>query len=458
MLIRTLVALVFSLSTALVWAANPPARPAGSNAATPAAPVAPPAGSNVAAPAAPSGSNVAAPAAALGSSAAAPAPSGSSAVAPAAPVAPPAGSNAAAPPAPSGSNAAAPAAGSKTAEFNAINKEFNDLVANLGALKTEYATATDSAKKAEIKKQFNEGVAKAQAIERKLAAAAAGAYAEAPNSDKKIVDLLVGTLYDLVTHDDFEPAYQLGKTLMDNKCDEIHVPSLAGVAAFCVDEFDQAGVWLHAAKAQGNLPQEYQHYLDSVEYYKDAWAKEKIVRDAEAKADNLPRVLLKTSAGDIELELFENEAPNTVLNFITLVEKGFYNGLKFHRVLPDFMAQGGDPKGDGSGGPGYTIPCECYEANHRLHFRGSLSMAHRTERDTGGSQFFINFVPTRNLDGKHTVFGRVISGFDVLAKLKRRDPDGTTVGAADTIIEAKVIRKRPHPYDAKDVKKSGNSD
>ena len=153
--------------------------------------------------------------------------------------------------------------------------------------------------------------------------------------------------------------------------------------------------------------------------------------------------------------LFENEAPNTVLNFITLVDKGFYNGLKFHRVLPGFMAQGGDPKGDGSGGPGYTIPCECYQPNHRLHFRGSLSMAHTTERDTGGSQFFLTFVPTKHLDGKHTVFGRVISGFDVLAKLKRRNPDDQTVGPADTIIEAKVTRKRPHPYDAKDLKKSG---
>src|SRR5208283_4657200 len=126
---------------------------------------------------------------------------------------------------------------------------------------------------------------------------------------------------------------------MDGKCSDKHVPAWAGVAAFCVNEFDQAGTWLLAAKAKGNLPPEYEHNLNSVEYCKDAWAREKKIRDAEAKADDLPRVLLKTSAGDIEVELFENEAPNTVLNFITLVEKGFYNGLKFHRVLPGFMAQ-----------------------------------------------------------------------------------------------------------------------
>ena len=107
------------------------------------------------------------------------------------------------------------------------------------------------------------------------------------------------------------------------------------------------------------------------------------------------------------------------------MEKKFYDGLTFHRVIPGFMAQGGDPKGDGTGGPGYTIPDECYQENHRNHFRGSLSMANTGQRDTGGSQFFLTFVPTAHLDGKHTVFGRVIEGMDVLAKLQRCEPGGT---------------------------------
>ena len=347
----------------------------------------------------------------------------------------------------------APAAGSKAEEFAKLNKDFNDLVANLGILKSEYATSTDAARKAEIRKQYDEGREKAVAMKEKLVPAAESAFAEAPNADPNIVEFLVASLYYGVTHDDFEAAFKLGKTLMDNKCTEPHVPALAGVAAFCVNEYDLAGTWLQAAKAHGSLPQEYEHYLDSIDGAKDAWAKEKKIREAEAKADDLPRVLMKTSAGDMEIELFENEAPNAVLNFITLVDKGFYNGLKFHRVLPAFMAQGGDPKGNGTGGPGYTIPCECYREDYRTHFRGSLSMAH-AGRDTGGSQFFLTFVPTQYLNGKHTVFGRVISGFDVLAKLKRRNPDDPTVGPADTIIEAKVTRKRQHPYDAKDLKKS----
>ena len=358
---------------------------------------------------------------------------------------------------PAGGKVNVPAAGGKAEEYAKIEKEWTDLIANLGALKSEYATATDAAKKAEIRKQYNAGVEKAKAMEGILVAAAESAFAEAPNADPKITELLVATLGERVARDDYEPAFKLGKTLMENKSNNKYVPTLAGVAAFCVNEYDLARVWLQAAKAQGNLPQQYEHYLDLVDDTKAAWAKEKRIREAEAKADNLPRVLMKTSQGDMEIELFENEAPNTVLNFITLVDKGFYNGLKFHRVLPGFMAQGGDPKGDGSGGPGYKIPCECYRPDLRLHYRGSLSMAH-AGRDTGGSQFFLTFVPTKHLDGKHTVFGRVISGFDVLAKLKRRNPEDQTVGAADTIIEAKVTRKRPHSYDEKDLKKSGNSD
>ena len=143
--------------------------------------------------------------------------------------------------------------------------------------------------------------------------------------------------------------------------------------------------------------------------------------------------------------MYENEAPQAVGNFVSLVEKGFYDGLTFHRVLPGFMAQGGCPDGNGAGGPGYDIYCECHQDNHRKHFRGSLSMAH-AGRDTGGSQFFLTFLRTPHLDGRHTVFGRVIDGMDVLAKLQRRDPSNPNAEKPDRIIKAEVIRKRDHVY------------
>jgi cyclophilin family peptidyl-prolyl cis-trans isomerase len=153
----------------------------------------------------------------------------------------------------------------------------------------------------------------------------------------------------------------------------------------------------------------------------------------------------------VVVELFENEAPNTVANFIALVDRKFYDGTPFHRVISGFMAQGGDPTGTGRGGPGHAIECECGAPGSRRHFLGSLSMAH-AGKNTGGSQFFLTFRPTEHLDGKHTVFGRVISGFDVLPKLIRtQDEQGRPLPGLkpDTIVKAEVVRRRNHPYEPK---------
>jgi peptidyl-prolyl cis-trans isomerase B (cyclophilin B) len=131
--------------------------------------------------------------------------------------------------------------------------------------------------------------------------------------------------------------------------------------------------------------------------------------------------LISTEKGDMKAELYEKETPITVENFCSLAEKRFYDGLTFHRVIPDFVVQGGCPFGDGTGGPGYTIPCEP-SAERQYHDRGVLSMAHRG-RNTGGSQFFIchNRMNTQHLDGVHTAFGKVVEGLDVLDDLRAGD-------------------------------------
>ena len=116
----------------------------------------------------------------------------------------------------------------------------------------------------------------------------------------------------------------------------------------------------------------------------------------------MTKAIIKTNKGDITIDFFDNDAPGTVANFVKLVESGFYNGLSFHRVISNFMIQGGCPRGDGTGGPGYSIKCEI---NPNKHLAGSLSMAHRG-KNTGGSQFFICHSPQAHLDGVHTVFGR----------------------------------------------------
>lgn len=123
----------------------------------------------------------------------------------------------------------------------------------------------------------------------------------------------------------------------------------------------------------------------------------------------------------MHVEFFEADAPNTVKNFVDLSKKGFYDGLTFHRVIPDFVIQGGDPNGNGTGGPGYSIKCEL-TGNNQFHDKGVLSMAHRG-RDTGGSQFFIchNRKNTAHLDRVHTCFGKVTEGLDVIDKIEAGD-------------------------------------
>jgi len=119
----------------------------------------------------------------------------------------------------------------------------------------------------------------------------------------------------------------------------------------------------------------------------------------------------------VEIELFEKEAPGTVKNFVDLINKGFYNGLNFHRVIPGFVAQGGCPNGTGMGGPGYQIKCET-KGNPHIHQVGALSMAH-AGKDTGGSQFFICYDSFPHLDGIHTVFGQVTKGMDHVYNIKQ---------------------------------------
>jgi len=133
----------------------------------------------------------------------------------------------------------------------------------------------------------------------------------------------------------------------------------------------------------------------------------------------MTKAIIETKNGKITIELFEKEAPGTVANFVKLIQEGFYNGLKFHRVIPEFVVQGGDPSGNGTGGPGYSIKCET-EGNPHKHNRGALSMAHRG-KDTGGSQFFLVLEPQPHLDGVHTVFGQIIDGYDIMDLIEQGD-------------------------------------
>lgn len=217
---------------------------------------------------------------------------------------------------------------------------------------------------------------------------------------------------------------------------------IAAVAAFRCCQFEEFLNYVELTDPT-KLDDKHKEVISMFDYVVQAWQIELPIRQAEALADDLPRVRMTTTMGVVELELFENEAPNTVANFIELVESGFYTDIPFHRVLAGFMAQAGEPQGIA---PEFRIPCECYQENHRRHFMGSLSMA-LAGKDTGSSQFFIAYGPQPHLDGQHTVFGRVISGMEAVERLARINPEelkGNEI--PDVILKMEVIRKRDHEY------------
>ena len=162
-------------------------------------------------------------------------------------------------------------------------------------------------------------------------------------------------------------------------------------------------------------------------------------KDKGAKKMTNPIAVFETNHGTFEIELFEDKAPITVKNFIDLAEKGFYDGLIFHRVIDGFMIQGGDPNGMGTGGPGYTIPDE-FHKDLKHDSEGVLSMANAGP-NTGGSQFFITLAAAPWLDGHHSVFGKVVKGMDVVREIGKVDTDFQDKPLAKVVMEKVTIRR-----------------
>ncbi len=331
-------------------------------------------------------------------------------------------------------------------EMAAAAKTLKECVAELTVLQAKYHQP--KADQAAIEKKFNEVQLQARAASEKLETAAfAVAMTDPKNAQAR--DITGAVMAAALKTDDPKRALTLAAMLDEAGAAGEGVLMMAASAAMLTSDLDATEAYLKKAAAAGVKPEKIAELEQAVATERPKVDEEMAKRAAEAKADDLPRVKITTSQGDVMVELFENEAPNTVANFISLVEKGFYNGTPFHRVIGGFMAQGGDPTGTGTSGPGYAIACEVGKPGARKHFLGTLSMAHAGP-NTGGSQFFLTFRPTEHLDGKHTVFGRVIDGFDVLPKLMRtQDDQGLPVAGAvpDKILKAVVVRKRSHPYE-----------
>ena len=370
----------------------------------------------------------------------------------------PAEKPAAATPPPTGPPAAAPTEAAQQAigAFVEGLEAWKQVIKEMRSLRTRFQVADESELKP-LQDEWQALVDRGEKLIPVLRDAGKRAFLAAPNQDREIIRFLYSLLLDDLKRDNYEPAIDVAEALLENNVGIGELYELAGVAAFATHDFETAERYLKEADTRGALTRDdARKFLATVTEYKQLWATEQALRKAEAEADDLPRVELKTNRGTIVLELFENEAPGTVGNFISLVkEKKFYDNLTFHRVLGGFMAQGGCPKGDGTGDPGYSIKCECGQENARKHFRGSLSMANAGP-DTGGSQFFITFQPRPSLNGKHSVFGRVIEGIEVLARIQRRDPAAQPpLPEPDRILSATVIRDRGHKYEPNKVAAGG---
>ena len=365
--------------------------------------------------------------------------------------------------------------GPKNKAYMEAFTEYRELNKKVTAMKKELQDARQERQR-EIYAQYPGLYKQGLALHKKSIELALDAHAETPNRNPLVNNLLYLSVENEFLRENYEESVRIFKRLVatgiPTEIERFYV--FAGLSAMMSMNYTEAEAWLQKAKETGELEKQFRSWMQSpaenklaqamqsqlrqMESVKAAWVKEQEIRKAEAAAGEqdydkkLPRVELTTSKGKIVLELFENEAPNTVANFISLVEKGFYNGVVFHRVLPNFMAQGGDPTGTGHGGPGYSFDCETGNRfpQARKHFRGSISMAN-AGRNTNGSQFFLTFVPIPYLDGGHTVFGRVVEGIEVLSDIQRVDPDDkeAMIPELDKIVEAKVLNKRGHAYEVK---------
>ena len=284
--------------------------------------------------------------------------------------------------------------------------------------------------------------------------AAIESFTAAPGENEKVVNYLLQMTQRHLTGKDpaqfmFNPdrAQEIFELVKSKPVDVTGLDMYGFRANVLTENFKDATKYLEAAKNSGVAVEE--KIFDELRETQKNWERELQFREADATA-NLPRVAIETDKGKIVLELFEDQAPNTVANFISLVQQGFYNGQSFHKVTSTATAAGGCPYNNGTGGPGYKIKCECYENedSRRQHFRGVISMIHGG-RDTGGSRFFITKQRIPIYDGKFTAFGRVIEGMEVVYALNLVDNTAVlqkNAMPATKMNQVSIIRKRDHEY------------
>ncbi|MBQ4143526.1 MAG: peptidylprolyl isomerase [Thermoguttaceae bacterium] len=339
--------------------------------------------------------------------------------------------------------------------YQKAQEAYKKAVQNVRELQKQYVKLeTDEEEREEIGEKLQKYADFLTKLHPKLMDYAEEAWNEAPSRDPEMLRVIVEVLEVRLAMEEYERASKILEGLFAQNVQDI-LPDLydaAGETAFMLNQFEKAGKYFAEAEAKNVLSERCKAFQKDLVYYRTAWAKESVLRERDKTAGDLPRVELETTKGAIVLELYENEAPNTVANFIYLAEKGFYDGLYFELVVPGLFAESGRSMETLDGGPGYAIRDEFDEKSMRTHYRGTVSMANAGP-NTAGSRFFLCFTPMREMDGKFVVFGRVVKGMDVLSQLQRIDPaNPDPMAEPDQIVNVRVIRKRDHKYRPKVLK------
>lgn len=346
-------------------------------------------------------------------------------------------------------------------DFDRLLDDWKPVLQQMMDLRTEFRDVeTTDERRQECRREFNKLREEAQSLQRQLMDQAILCVLKYPRENLDLDAFILNVLREYRRLDLYEDALAVCKKLLSNSAFENdEIVEAAAYSALYSQDFvtaEKYGKKLMQLQWRRKSQFEYDESpFKNLDYWKTEWSRELEFRQRDQN-DGMPHVILTTTRGEIEIELFENDAPNTVANFIFLVEKGFYTNLDFHRVIHGQMAQGGgselirtETEQDGTlkkrrnhdDGPGYFIPDEI-ENNPRKHFRGTVSMANAGP-NTNGSQFFICYRPNREYDGKYTVFGRVIRGMDVVSFFLERQPFDPNEDIDDEMELAKRVREVP---------------
>lgn len=346
----------------------------------------------------------------------------------------------------------------ETAEFKAASDAFRAHLKKMREVLVHYNTVPPGPQDRQLRSEWFAFHREGLPLYQRMLDTAVAEYQLAPTEKKALAEMLWDILERNAEIDCYEGMLPIAQALLASGYENPELRGIAARTAYALNDYAAMRQVATEMVDEGIASPQLQKLSDEVAELEAAWAEELALREQDAQGPPLPRVLMHTTKGDIEFELFENQAPETVANFISLIESGFYDGLVFHRVIEHFMAQTGCPVGDGSGGPGYTIYGETDRPNARKYFRGTLGMALSGHPDSGGSQFFITFIPHPELDGQYTAFGRVTAGMDVLSDLVPVNPESEDEEKKkpsrmlDEIVSIEVLAKRDHVYQPNKVK------